>query len=303
MLGIFLVVLASALWALDTLIRYPLIGEGVSAISIVFYEHLILSCVFLVVFFKSIKKVWQARASHFVYFFIVGGVGSALATVAFTRAFVFLNPSLVIILQKFQPIFAIALAAWVLKEKVNGSFIFWALVSLVGAGLISYDDISGLVGAQGNLAELLMHPGAVHGYVLTLFSIVGWAGATVFGKKLAMEGYSNEQIMSGRFLMGLLVLIPLLGADISLFEHSIEVYGKVSLMVFLSGILAMYIFYQGLRRVSAGVCSLAEMSFPFMAVIVNWLFLDAALTFTQIIGAVLLLLGSVVIQLQNGNGQ
>ncbi len=238
---------ACALWALDTLIRYPLIGDGISPLSIVFYEHLILSVVLSTVFFKSLSRVWNAKASHFFYFFIVGGVGSALATLAFTRAFIFLNPSLVILLQKFQPIAAIALASWVLKEKINKYFVFWAAISLVGAALISYEDIVGLIDAPKTAGNVFFHPGAPQGYILTLFSVIGWGAATVFGKKLSLEGYTNEQIMSGRFLMGLVALLPFVGFDLQVFSHPVEVYGKISLMVFLSGLLAMYIFYQGLR--------------------------------------------------------
>ena len=299
MVGILFVMVACALWALDTLIRYPLIGDRISPLSIVFYEHLILSVVLSTVFFKSLSRVWNAKASHFFYFFIVGGVGSALATLAFTRAFIFLNPSLVILLQKFQPIAAIALASWVLKEKINKYFVFWAAISLVGAALISYEDIVGLIDAPKTAGNVFFHPGAPQGYILTLFSVIGWGAATVFGKKLSLEGYTNEQIMSGRFLMGLVALLPFVGFDLQVFSHPVEVYGKISLMVFLSGLLAMYIFYQGLRRVSARACSLAEMFFPFMAVIVNWLFLNATLSPIQVAGGALLLLGSVVIQIKH----
>lgn len=299
MLGIALVILSCALWALDTLIRYPLIGEGVSATSIVFYEHLILSAVFLTVFFKSFKKVLKAKKAHFFYFFAIGAIGSALATLAFTKAFVFLNPSLVILLQKFQPVVAIALASWVLGEKINKQFVIWASICILGAALISYEDIVQLSQSPKNLSEILFHPGAAQGYALTIFSIIGWGAATVFGKKLALEGYTNEQIMSGRFLMGLLALIPFAFMEPKIFDHQVETYGKISLMVFISGLLAMYIFYQGLRRVSARSCSLAEMFFPFMAVIVNWIFLDATLTFAQLAGGAVLLLGSIVIQVKH----
>lgn len=290
---------ACALWALDTLIRYPLIGDGVSALSIVFYEHLILSVVFITVFFKSLKQIWEAKAAHFFYFFIIGAVGSALATLAFTRAFVFLNPSLVILLQKFQPVVAISLASWVLGERINKQFVLWAGVCLIGALLISYEDIIHLSQSEKGISEIMFHPGAAQGYVLTLFSVIGWGAATVYGKKLALEGYANEQIMAGRFIMGLLALAPFATFGGDLFKHGVEVYGKISLMVFISGVLAMYIYYQGLRKVSARACSLAEMFFPFMAVLVNWLFLNATLSPYQLIGGAILLLGSIVIQVKH----
>lgn len=299
MIGILLIVLACGLWALDTLIRYPLLQGGVDAFSIVFYEHLFLSIIFLVVFFKSLPKLGRMKLSHIWYFFIIGGVGSASATLAFTHAFNYLNPSLVIILQKFQPVVSISLAHFVLKEKIKKEFLFWASICLIGAVIISYDDILKIIETKGELSHLFFHSESVQGYLLVAYSVVGWGAATVFGKKLLKLGYQDEQVMGGRFIMGLIILLPFVFINQNLFSHSVEVYGKVSLMIFVSGLLAMYLFYQGLRKVSARSGSLAELFFPFMAVIVNWIFLDAVLTPVQIVGGCFLLLGSVTIQLKH----
>ena len=293
--GLFYIIAACAFWALDTLIRYPLLGRNIDAISIVFYEHLILTIVFSVVFFKSVKTIWNAKTSHYFYFFILGAVGSAWATIAFTQAFVYLNPSLVILLQKFQPVFAIILARIVLKEQIKNTFIFWALICLVGALLISYNDLRVLLTSN---TDIIFNSTAFKGYVLVFFSVLGWGATTVFGKKLAKEGYSNEQIMSGRFLMGLLAIIPFMASRNTLFTHSINVYGKISLMVLVSGILAMYLYYQGLRKISARAATLAEMFFPFMAILVNWVFLQKSLEVVQLVGGGVLIAGSLVIQLK-----
>lgn len=297
MLGFSFIVMACALWALDTLIRYPLAGQ-MSASSIVFYEHLLLSIIFSIVFFKAFSAFKNIKLNHILAFIIVGMLGSALATLAFTRAFMFLNPSIVIILQKFQPVVAVSLAAFVLKEKVNKYFMLWAFISLIGAVLISYEDILNIVNSESELSKLFFHDGAVLGYILVMFTVFGWGAATVFGKKLTLEGYSNEQIMAGRFLFGLIAMLPFYFIDQSFFTHNVEIYSKISLMVLLSGLLAMYLYYMGLRRTSARSATLAEMFFPFMAVIVNWLFLDAKLTAVQMLGGAFLILGSMVIQLK-----
>lgn len=296
MLGFGFILLSCALWALDSLIRYPLTREGVPATSIVFYEHLVLTILFSVVFFKSLKKIWHAKTSHYFYFFIVGGVGSALATMSFTRAFYFLNPSLVILLQKFQPVVAISLAHLVLKEKIRPAFVFWASVCLLGALMVSYEDFATLFRSSNVLSSALFQQKAMLGYALVAISVIGWGAATVFGKKLSLEGYDNEEIMSGRFLMGLLVLIPFAYNTPETFNHSVEVYGKVTLMVLVSGMLAMFVYYKGLKLISARATSLGEMFFPFMAIIVNWLFLGAKLTPIQLTGGAVLLLGSLIIQ-------
>ena len=272
--------------------------SAVGAIPIVFYEHLILSAIVIVVFFKSFRKVLLVKKRHYFYFFMVGGVGSALATLAFTRAFYFLNPSLVILLQKFQPLVAIFLARYILGERINKLFIAWASVCLVGGLLVSYEDVLKVFNSSKSFEDLFFHNNAILGYALVAVSVIGWGSSTVFGKKLGKEGYSDEQIMAGRFIMGFLCMIPVAFQMDNIFTHNVEVYGKISLMVLVSGLLAMWVFYQGLRRISARSCSLAEMFFPFMAVIINWLFLGATLTPIQLTGGAFLLLGSLVIQLK-----
>lgn len=298
MLGFLFILSACALWAVDTLIRYPLINSGVSSFSVVFYEHLFLSIIFVIVFFKSLPNFKKIKLSHLGYFFVIGGLGSAMATLAFTHAFKYLNPSLVILLQKLQPVVAIILAKFVLKEKVGPNFILWALFCIAGGFLISFQDIKiihqeFLVSGWG-----FFQRGHLIGYFLVMLSVFGWGASTVFGKKLTLLGYQDEKIMAGRFIIGFICLLPMLLFNQDIFSHNIDTYSKVSLMVLLSGLLAMYLYYHGLRKISARACSLTEMFFPFMAILVNWIFLDATLNAIQLIGGGILLVGSVVIQLR-----
>ncbi|MBD67024.1 MAG: EamA family transporter [Halobacteriovoraceae bacterium] len=298
MIGFLLIVAACAFWALDTLIRYPLSHLLQNSFVIVFYEHMFLSLLLLAISFKSLRRFKNIKLNHFMSFFIVGGIGSALATLAFTKAFSFLNPSLVIILQKFQPLFAIMMASYILNEKIQKEFIGWAIVCLVGAFLISYQDIVLVVREFTNIKQLIFHERSFQGYMLVLFSVLGWAAATVYGKKLVNLGYGDDLILTGRFLTGFLCLLPFAFFETTLFTHDVDIYAKISLMVLVSGLLAMYLYYQGLRRIPARLCTLAEMFFPLMAVIVNWIFLGASLSIVQISGAIILVAGSLIIQIK-----
>ena len=298
-MGMLFIIGACLLWAMDTLLRYPLINDGLSSTSLVFYEHLLLTLVLLVISSKSLGKFKQLKLKNFLSFIIIGGLGSAVATVCFSEAFRYLNPSLVILLQKFQPVIAISLASMILKEKIQSGFIWWSVVCLVGVLFVSYEDILRIVDSGRELEELLFHEGAGLGYLLTLISVVGWGAATVFGKRLSSEGFSDDLILFGRFATGLIFLIPIVFyARSPLFTEGINIYGKISLLVFVSGLLGMFLYYQGLRRVSAHIGALGEMFFPLMGVIVNWLFLGAELTAIQVLGGVLLVLGSLVIQIK-----
>ena len=79
---------------MDTIIRYPLVESGINPITIVFYEHIILTLIFSLGLFPAIKRIGELKLADIFSFLVIGGIGSAVATVAFTQAFQFLNPSI-----------------------------------------------------------------------------------------------------------------------------------------------------------------------------------------------------------------
>ncbi|MEK6624460.1 MAG: DMT family transporter [Bdellovibrionota bacterium] len=300
MSGIGFVILASLCWALDGPLRYPLLQSGVSASRIVFTEHLYLTLLFLPVFLRQkshgLLKFKRLRPGEWAAFLAVGAFGSALATLAFTRAFVYLNPTHVILLQKLQPVVAILLANWFLKERLHKHFALWAVVCLVGGLIIGHREIVHGVQEIFHTGHVVSSVDAYKGIGLALVAVLGWGAATVFGKKLSAQGFSTTEIMAGRYLAGLIVLLPLPLAGFMDVDTQPEVWLKIFCLVLLSGLLGMFLYYQGLKRLSARLTSLTEMFFPFLAVVVNWILLGATLDLGQVFGAVILLIGSMVIQ-------
>ena len=297
MRGVFFVLLACMLWAIDTLIRYPLLWSGTTAERIVVTEHFFLFLVFLPFVLKNIRRFLGMRLIDLFYFAFIGGIGSALATLVFTKAFFLINPSLVILLQKLQPVVAIILARIILSEPIRKQFVVWAFVCLVGGLLISAEDIF-KDGIEILFKSATFDMKSLEGYGYALIAVAAWGSATVFGKKLSLLGFKESELLAGRFVLGAFFLFPL--ANISMLQvvGSEILLGKIALMACISGLVAMYFYYQGLKRISARLCSLAEMFFPFFAVIVNWFVLGESLTTLQIVGGSLLLLGSTVIQLR-----
>jgi drug/metabolite transporter (DMT)-like permease len=298
MAGTFLVILACLFWGMDTLIRYPLVERGINPVTIVFYEHIILTLIFSLGLFPAIKRIGELKLADVFSFIIVGGIGSAVATVAFTEAFQYLNPSLVILLQKLQPVVAIILSAIILKEEIQKQFLVWAFVCMIGGLLISSPDIVRLYELMRSDMGIVISDNALHGYTLVGVSIVGWGATTVFGKRLSMVGFDTKSIMAGRFLTGLVVLIPFVKWNRSLILPQGEDYLRILIMVLISGALAMWLYYQGLKRLSARTTAIAEMFFPFFAILVNWFFLGIQLNDWQLVGGGILVVGSLIIQIK-----
>jgi len=298
MTGTLLVILACLLWGMDTLIRYPLVDRGIHPVTIVFLEHCFLTLIFSTGLITQIKRIGELKLVDLFSFLIIGGFGSAIATVAFTESFQYLNPSLVILLQKLQPIVAIVLASLVLNEEIKKEFIIWTVVCLIGGLLVSSPDIERFYHLMVSNMGTVTSDFALKGYGLVAVSIIGWGATTVFGKRLSLAGFEPKTIMGGRFLTGLLVLIPFVQWNRSLILPNGEDYLKILIMVIISGALAMWFYYQGLKRLPAKTTAIAEMFFPFFAIIVNWIFLGKQLTELQLLGGAILIFGSLVIQLK-----
>src|SRR3989344_1819862 len=139
-LGPWLVTIAALLWAVDAPFRKYLTG-GLSSTTIVLMEHLVIAVLVLVFLWRYLPELKNLNKKDWLAVLFIGFGGSALATVFFTQSFHYVNPSVSILLQKVQPLFAILLAVIVLKEKLSSKFWLWAIIAIIGAYLVSFPNL------------------------------------------------------------------------------------------------------------------------------------------------------------------
>jgi drug/metabolite transporter (DMT)-like permease len=298
MTGITFIFFACILWAADTLIRYPLLFGGSSAQQIVLFEHLLLVTVVLGLFIVQRRKINFINRKTIIPFIVIGIFGSALGTLAFTEAFYLANPTVVILLQKLQPLVAVTLAALLLKESINPRFFIWLGFALIGSLLLIWPDLQTLwVSVQAG--DVDGSKSVLWGYGLALFAVVSWGSATVFGKKLSSAGLNSVDLMAGRFSFGLVGMLPFAFMTPSLITSiEVDTLQKIAILAFISGLIGMYCYYQGLKRIPAHWATLAEMLFPVAAIFINWLFLNVGMTQVQLLGAVTLIIASTMVQVR-----
>ena len=276
--GVWLVFIAAMLWASDAPFRVGLITE-LPIEFIVLMEHII-SLVVLGFFIpKTVSKLRTIRTvKEWLGLIVISVGGSAGALLLFTSAFNYMNPSVVIVLQKIQPVIAIALAGIFLKEKLSKKFWLYAAL-IMGAGyLLSFPNLkpSLYLGEEFN-------PNII-GSLLALGAASLWAISTVVGRHL-LKDFDFKILTTTRFLLAtvfLLVVNLVTGAYENL--PTLD-YGSVFSLIVISvtsGAVALLIYYRGLRNTEASKATLAELGFPVAAVIVNYVFLDAVLSFVQI---------------------
>src|SRR3982074_783716 len=108
--GVVLISVAAAMGGPDACFRRPL-AHSISAATIVFGEHVILVVITLPLLGPGRLALWRAGPRDVLAGIAVGAGASALATILFTQAFAHGDPITPIVLQKIQPLVAVAGAA------------------------------------------------------------------------------------------------------------------------------------------------------------------------------------------------
>lgn len=301
--GPYLIFLAAMLWATDAPFRVHLTQEFPSSF-IVLIEHLIDVVILVPIVFTLLPQLKKLTAKQWVSVGVVAIGGSALASFAFTQAFVYVNPSVAILLQKLQPLIAISLATVMLQEKLGKNFWLWTILALIGAYFISFSGLTPrlFVGEQFN-------PN-LYGIALALLAAVLWGASTVLGRYVLNT--VDFKLMTGlRFGLALVFLLIWNGFNGSL--HYFGVLSASDWMYFIiiacaSGVVSLLLYYKGLQHTKASIATLAELGFPLAAVLVNYFFLKSTLNYVQLIGMAILLysvfqLGKVNVQSEQIEGK
>jgi len=284
--SVLLVAVGAALWGTDAVLRVPLL-EVASPSQIVLLEHLVLLLYSVPAVVLGRRFFRGLGAAQWVALLVIGWGGSALATLLFTTAFAVGNPTVVILLQKTQPLFAIALAGILLRERLGWAYWPCFLVAMVGAYLISFGDLGPFM-ALGSAEALTA--------VLALGAALLWGSSTVMGR-LVLKDMPFYALTGARLLLA----VPLL-AGIVVAQGTLEGVGagfasepgRVVLLALTPGLLALLLYYRGLSGTRASYATLAELAFPATAVVLNWAVLGVGVNANQVLGFVLLW-GAVVV--------
>ncbi len=289
--GFLLVALGAALWGTDALFRRSLALE-LPASTVVFWEHLILVLLtlpFLVKFARNMPSLdrWDVTAILFM------GVGaSAVATILFTQAFTYGDPTTPLLIQKLQPVIVILAAYLLLSERLLPRYGLYFGLAVGGAYLISFSDPTD-VGID-EVAPALLAAGAA----------ILWAMGTVVGRHLTAK-IVPSQLTSVRFAVGLptaAIILVLQGEGASAMNIGSSDLASLFVLALVPGLAALVLYYRGLSGTYASSATLAELAFPLTAILIGWSVFDAVPTASQWVGIAILTATIAVMSLSSRDG-
>jgi DME family drug/metabolite transporter len=185
------------------------------------------------------------------------------------------------LLQQLNPVFAITTSALLLKEPLTKRFAGLSIVSLVAAYFLWLPN---------GTVNLSTGKGTFTAGLMALGAAAAWGISTAFSK-YALKDTSTLHITALRFgITPLFALLFVIGS------HSTSAVGTITFsqlkylvaITFSTGLVALVIYYFGLKRVLASRAALLELAWPISGALVGFGWLHQKLTAIQVVAAIVL---------------
>ena len=280
--GSLAVIAAAILWSLDGLLRKQLFSLPPSVV--VFWEHMLGIVVLIPILYFLRKHYKKLTKQQWIAIIAVAFLSGALGTILYTAALTgtqFAPFSVVVLLQQLQPIFAISAAAVLLKERVSKRFIGLALVALVGAYFTAFPDLEVNFDTGEDTAKAAL---------FAVGAAASWGISTALSK-YSLKDVKSLQVTAIRFALVpffALLFVGVLGDSGELGSVTAQQWKYILAITFSTGLVALGIYYYGLKRILASRSTLLELTWPISAIVVGFVFLDESFTATQWWGVIVL---------------
>lgn len=276
------IAIAAFLWALDGILRRSLFTLPPAVI--VFYEHLLGAILIAPFFFSKITKERLTKTEWSAVIW-VSFFSSLLGTLLFTAALAqtqFIPFSVVFLLQKLQPVFAVVTGAVVLKESLSRQYFKWAGLAFAAAYFVTFKNgVVNFSTGGGTTLAALMAVGAAF----------AWATSTAFSR-FGLLRHSHTLITGLRFWLATpmaFIAVLLLGQASHLAQVTPGQLLRLLTIALSTGLVALWIYYRGLKYTQVKVATIVELIFPVTAVFIDIFLYHTLLAPSQYLAALVLL--------------
>ena len=292
--GAIAISIAAILWGVDGIVLTPAL-YNLDVAFVVFMLHAIPFLIMNTFMYRQYRYLREFPSADLFLFIAIALTGGAIGTIAVVKALFlveFKKLTIVILLQKLQPVFAIALATIILKEKLKRYYLVWASIAIVASYFLTFGT---------RLPDLQSGEKTVYAALFSLLAAFAFGSSTVLSKKV-LGNYSFYTATFYRYgFTSLFMLIYVLAAGL------INSFGEVTprnwlyflIIAFTTGSGAIFLYYYGLRKVRAIISTICELFFPVSAIILDYLINHQVLSAIQWISAAVLIFSIVNLNLSN----
>ncbi|PKP07954.1 MAG: EamA family transporter [Bacteroidetes bacterium HGW-Bacteroidetes-4] len=284
------IAIAAVLWGLDGVVLTPrLFNLNVGFVVMVLH---VLPFLLMNFFLRSeYSNLKCFNRSDFAVLIAIAATGGSLGTLAIVKALFLVNfqqLSVVVLLQKLQPVFAILLAGILLKEKITRRFMFWALVAVIAGYFLTFEF---------KVPTVTSNKSSIMAALFALLAAFCFGSSTVLSK-MVLNRYSFQTVTFYRygFTSVIMIVWVLLTRKMGQFSLITPENGIVFLIIGITtGSGAIFLYYYGLRQVRAIVSVILELLFPLSAIVFDYIINNTQLSAIQWLSAALLIYAIVKI--------
>lgn len=276
------------MWGFDGVVLTPRL-YNLDVTYVVFILHLIPFLLMNVFLFKEYKNLKTFSSQDYFIFFLIALLGGAIGTMSIVKALFLVNfkqLTVVVLLQKLQPVFAISLAALVLKEKLRKRFLLWASLAIIASYFLVFGN---------NLPDFNTGENTIFAALFALLAAAAFGSSTVLSKKIL----NKFSFQSGTFFrygftsLIMLVIILFAGTYDQFALTTDENWIYFIIIAFTTGSGAIFLFYFGLIRIRAIIATICELFFPVSAILFDYIFNHKVLDPIQWIAAAIMIFAIV----------
>jgi drug/metabolite transporter (DMT)-like permease len=283
--GVFSVSISAMLWGLDGVLLTPRLHH-LNVGFVVFVLHLIPFLLMHLFLFDAYKRIFSFSGTALFYLFLTSLAGGAMGTLFIVKALFLVNfekLSVVVLLQKLQPVFAIALAFVLLKERPGKYFIFWGTIAIICGYFLSFGF---------HWPDLHSGRNTIYAAFFAFLAAFSFAGSTVFSKRVLLE-HDFKTLTFGRYGLTTIIMLlyVLIDGHISDFQHvKISEWLIILIIGISTGSGAIFLYYYGLKKIRAIIATIAELFFPVSVIVFDYVFNKQNLNTTQWISLIIMLI-------------
>lgn len=265
-IGSLAVIFASIFWGLDGIVLTPRLFN-LDVLFVVFILHAIPFLLMNIFLYKEYKHIKTFTKQDVIFFFLIAITGGVIGTAAIVKALFLVNfqeLSVVVLLQKLQPLFSIVLATIILKEKIKKRFAFWAILAILASYFLVFGFNPPHINADHNIIKAAL---------MSLLAALAFGSSTVFSKKILMKySFKTGTFYRYGFTSIILFVIVLITGRLSQFQVvTNENWIFFILIALTTGSGAIFLYYFGLTRINAMTATICELFFPISAILFDYL--------------------------------
>lgn len=295
LIGALAISFAAALWGVDGVTLTPYLYGLNSVPFVVLVLHLLAFAVMNTFLFRQYRHLKTFSFSDVSIFFLIALFGGAIGTMSMVHALFlvdFEKLSIVILLQKLQPVFAIALAVIFLGERMKRYYYLWAGLAIIAGYFLTFGLNKPQIDPDDPILEAAL---------FSLLAAFSFGSSTVLSKRILgkYSFYTATFYRYGFTSLIMLIFVLVAGLQYKVLEVTENQWYIFILIALTTGSGAIFLYYYGLRKVRAVIATICELLFPTTAIILDYLIHGQVLSWVQWISAFVLLFAIIKLNLSN----